>query len=346
MSFDFEPLDLNALAQETQVLGDDSGSAGKSKYLETFVRLPQEEGFVIVRFLPAKKGQKFFWTETRIHNLTNPSISDPVKRRRAYHCRNTRVPGTKKFTGDCIICKYYYKLWRDSDVARTEKEREELQAAARAIKPIERYYFNCVVRSEKDSVSGEIKKNVGPKIYSCGSQVYGKIIRAMTGDKTTGEQSLGDVSHPKNGRDFRIVKKIKASGNSVFPNYDLSKFEDVSPIGTADEFKTWMENLHDLEGMRIVKTSEELVKALKIHLGQIKEGGDDDDSLTEIIQGSKILSSNVKDTVAEKPAKQDPPRQEKSPKAAAKVESADNSMDDLANLVGQDDDFFKDLDSI
>ena len=350
MSFDFEPLDLNALTQETQILGDDSGGGGKSKYLETFVRLPQEEGYVIVRFLPAKKGQKFFWTETRIHNLTNPSISDPIKRRRAYHCRNTRVPGTKKFVGDCILCKYYYKLWRDSDVARTEKDREELQAAARAIKPIERYYFNCVVRSEKDLNSGELKKNVGPKIYSCGSQVYGKIIRAMTGDKTTGEPSLGDVSHPKTGRDFRIVKKIKASGNREYPNYDLSKFEEVSPIGTADEFKSWMESLHDLESMRIVKTADELVRALKIHLGQIKEG-DDDDSLTEIIQGSKVMSNNVKDTISEKPTKQESHRNETSKndsvaKPAAKIEVADSNMDDLADLVGQDDDFFKDLDSI
>lgn len=337
MSFDFEPLDLNALNQETQALGDDSGAAGKSKYLETYVRLPQEEGYVIVRFLPARKGQKFFWSETRIHNLTNPNISDPTKRRRAYHCRNTRIAGTKKYTGDCILCKYYYKLWRDSDAARTEKEREELQAEARAIKPIEKYYFNCVVRSEKDFSTGEIKKNVGPKIYSCGSQVYGRIIRGITGDKTSGEPSLGDVSHPKTGRDFRIVKKIKASGNRDFPNYDLSKFEDVSPIGTADEFKKWMENLHDLEAIRAVKTNEELTRALKIHLGQIKEN-DDDESLADIIQGSKTANSNVKDTVVEKPIKQEQKPQ--------KVTPVENNMDELADLVGSDDEFMKDLENI
>lgn len=339
MSFDFEPLDLNALAQETQMMGEDGQSSGRGKYLETYVRLPVEEGYVVVRFLPAKKGQKYFWTETRIHNLTNPSISDPSKRRRAYHCRNTKVPGTKKYNGDCIICKYYYKLWRDSDAARTEKEKEELQSQARAIKPIERYYFNCIVRSEKDLNSGEVKKNVGPKIYSCGSQVYVKIIRGITGDKTLGEPSLGDVSHPKTGRDFRIVKKIKASGNREYPNYELSKFEDASPVGSVEEFKSWMENLHNLESMRIVKSNEELTRALKVHLGQIKEG-DDDASLADIIQGSQVLNGNVKETVAEKPSKQ-----ESTSKPVQKVEST-NNMDDLADLVGDDNDFMKDLESI
>lgn len=342
MSFDFEPLDLNALAKETQIIGEDGQPTGNNKYFETFVRLPLEEGYVIVRFLPAKKGQKFFWTETRIHNLSNPSIADSSKNRRAYHCRNTRIPGTKKFSGDCIICKYYYKLWRDSDAARSEKERDELQAQARAIKPIERYYFNCVVRSEKDN-DGQVKKNVGPKIYSCGSQVYAKIIRGITGDKTLGEPSYGDVSHPKTGRDFRIVKKIRSSGGREYPNYELSKFEEVSVIGTTEEFKNWMESLHNLEAMRIVKSNEELTRALKVHLGQIKEG-DDDDSLAEIIQGSKVLNNNVKETVAEKPAKAAKQEQESTPKP--KVESINNNMDDLADLVGQDDDFMKDLESI
>ena len=334
MSFDYEPLDISAIAQESQLINDDSGSTGKSKYLETYVRLPQEEGFVLVRFLPGKKGQKFFWAETRTHSLTNPSIADPMFRRRTFHCRNTRIEGTKKYSGDCIICKYYQKLWRDSDAARSEKEKEELQSAARAIKPTERYYYNCIVRSEKDFNSGETKKNVGPKIYSCGVQVYGKIVRSITGDEKLGEPRLGDVTHPKTGRDFRIVKKIKASGTRDFPNYDLSKFEESSVVGTADEFRQWMDNLHDLQALRVIKSNEELTTALKVHLGQIREGGDDD-SLSEIVNNSKV-SSNVKDHVTERPAKQEVASK------PAKVEAIEGNMDDLADLVGNDD-FMKEL---
>ena len=100
------------------------------------------------------------------------------------------------------------------------------------------------------------------------------IVRAIVGDKDAGEEALGDVTNPKSGRDFKLVKKM----NGEYPNYDLSKFLDSSALGEPDEINTWLENLHDLQAIRVVKTEDELKHALKVHLGLVEEAAQSDDS--------------------------------------------------------------------
>ena len=129
--------------------------------------------------------------------------------------------------------------------------------------------------------NGDVKKNVGPKIYSCGKTVHAKIMRAIVGDDSAGEPALGDVTHPLTGRDFRVVKKVVKSGSQEYPNYDNSKFEEVSPAGSPTELQVWIDKLHDLQALRVIKPDDELRHALKVHLGMIKEGEAADDDLSE-----------------------------------------------------------------
>lgn len=298
------------------------GGGSSSDYLQKYVLLPEKNGYVMIRLLPGPKGKAPFCA-TRIHTLTNPSTG----KRTTYHCtRNQTENGT--WVGDCIICRYYQDLWRKSDNL-SGSEQERCQTQAREIKPVERYYFNCIVRSERNK-DGDVLTNVGPKIYACGKQVYSKILRACLGDEDAGVPGLGDVTHPTKGRDFRIVKKIVKSGSREYPSYDDSRFEDISQAGSAEEFASWLKNLHDLESLRSLKTQDELKHALRVHLGMVKEDSSVEDELAEFRNFS--VSPKVEQKVREDLIVSTPP--------AKPSQSMENI---LGEDILADDDFMKDL---
>lgn len=273
MSTEIQGLDLSQIASEYERVSSESNSKPNEDYLEKFVRLPEKSGHVTIRFMPIKKNEKFYCV-TRIHTLSNPN----TKRKKAYHCRRelTQTDRGPRWMGDCIICKYYSDLWQKSE-GLSGKAQEDMQNQARAIKPVERYYYNVIVRQQKNS-NGEVENNVGPKIYSCGKSQHAKITRAIVGDDIAGEPALGDITNPKNGRDFRVVKKIvKGGGGMEYPNYDDSKFEDPTPLGSKEEIVSWLENSHDLQALRQVKDPEELKHALRVHLGMVEEGETSDE---------------------------------------------------------------------
>jgi len=160
-------------------------AAGNTDFLENFVRMPEKDGFVTVRLLPPSKGKKFFCA-TRTHRINNRSL----------HCPRVLVNrnGQKRWEDEepkcpCVICKYYNELWKESE-KKDGKAAEELQNQARKIKPIERYYYNCIVRTQVNK-NGETEKNVGPKILSIGKTLHQRIVRAIVGDKANDEKPLG-----------------------------------------------------------------------------------------------------------------------------------------------------------
>ncbi len=199
-------LDLNELRQEQTRLE----STGGNNFLDNFARMPEGEGIVLVRILPPRKGQKLYCV-TRTHKLGQKNI----------HCPQTLVGG--KWQGFCPVCNYYKNLWKEAD-AKGGHEAEKIQAEARSIKPLERYYYNVIVRSQINKDTGETEKDVGPKILSVGKNLHARIIRAILGDPTLDEPELGDVSDPETGRDLKIIKRLRKSGTESYPNYDESKF--------------------------------------------------------------------------------------------------------------------------
>jgi len=249
-------INLNAIRQENQRL---SNTNQNTSFLDNFVMMPEGEGVITVRILPPRKGLDLPFQASRTHKLNNKN----------FHCL-CHLEANGKWVGNCPICNYYRSLWRDSDKVG-EEQANQLRAEARMIKPIERYYYNVIVRKQTDPKTGETKTNVGPKIYSCGKQVHSKIIRAMCGDPTTDEPELGDISDTLKGRDFKIIKKMTKSGNESFPNYTESKFGPESVLGTKDEIAEWLENLHDLEALRQTKTPDELFKEVRIFRGLEKD---------------------------------------------------------------------------
>jgi hypothetical protein len=260
---DFGVLDLEEMMGEgTRLAGSEEGGSGN--WLDMFVPMPEvkagQTGSVTLRILPPVKGGKLFQF-TRLHLINE----------RKYHCPKPLVNGKWDKATPCPICDYYNALWREIDKLedKGDKERaEELKREARSIKPIERYYYNAIVR-ELRSEKG-VEKNVGPRILSVGKILHKMIVRAIVGDEN--EKALGDVTNVKTGFDFVIRKELRGTGKDAFPNYDRSSFaRESSPLGTADEIAKWQANLHDLTKLRTLKGFDELETQLAIHRGLIPD---------------------------------------------------------------------------
>ena len=260
MSYDFEDVDMDSISNEVNRIGAEPKNA-LDFVANKYVQMPKKDGFVLMRILPPKKGQNLF-TVTRTHRLDGKS----------FHCpRELTVNqrGQSVWQGDCVVCQYYSSLWKKSeDKSLTDKQREALQEKARQIKPVERYYYNVIVRQHSENKE---MVNAGPLIYACGKTVHEKILKAMTGDPKIRLKSLGKVWHPTEGRDFLLTVKMVRSGNKEFPNYDQSTFEQPTILGDDTQIKGWLENLHDLQSLRVIKDADFLDRQLKIHLGIIKK---------------------------------------------------------------------------
>lgn len=260
-------LNIDELRNEVKRLENDGGG----DFLENFVKMPEGEGAVVVRLLPPAPAGMFdrdkssFYVATRIIRINNKTLHSP------------NVLVGNRWKGDCPITKYYNWLWRQVDKATSPDEAEKLKSTARSIKPIERYYYNAIVRTQYNSQTNREEHNVGPKILSVGKTLHKMILRAIIGDEGLGEEPLGDVSDATSGRDFKIIKTIKKSGSDEFPEYSQSKFLNASPLGDPDQVSEWMQNLHDLQALRVIKSNEEMKRELQVHLGVVEDNGDDFD---------------------------------------------------------------------
>lgn len=261
MSDAFETINIEQISTEDSRLSD---AGGQGSFLDQFVPMPQvkpgQVGSVVIRILPPKKGGSLF-VSTRVHTLNG----------RKLHCPRPLVNGKWDRNVDCPICDYYSALWRKADKledAGHKDEAEKLKNEARSIKPIDRYYYNAVVRTLQ--VGDDTQKNVGPRILSVGKTLHKMIVRAIVGDDH--EEGLGDITNIKAGFDFIIKKELRGTGDNAYPNYDQSKFaRDASPAGDPDEIAKWAENLHDLSKLRNVKDMEALMKELAIHRGLVPD---------------------------------------------------------------------------
>lgn len=235
-------LDISKLQEENERL---SGK-GSANFLDQLILMPQGNGTVKTRVLPPQNGSNELFVATRIHKMNGRNI----------HCARKLSNG--RWLGECSVCSYYSWLWKQADTLTADNRLDEAEAKkteARSIKPNERYYYAAVDRAAPDD---------GPKILSVGKKLHKKIITAICGDLQMDEPALGDVSNVSTGRDLKIIKEVAGDG---FPNYDRSRFDEPSALGSPDQVESWLENMPDLHSLRRVKTTEEMEKELRIHMG-------------------------------------------------------------------------------
>lgn len=302
----FEPLNLDEINKEADRLTKTSGTN------DVYVKMPEKDGFVVMRLLPKLKG-KDLYCSTRIHYINNKSL----------HCM--RVPVEGKWVidpekGECPACKKYNALWQEAKALPEGMEKSKITSKARSLKPVERYFWNVIVRSENNAKTGLVDKNVGPKILAIGKTVQTLILESIRGNELVGKEALGDVTDPFKGRDLKLVKKVVRGGNGEgYPNYDQSVFTDPSAAGSTEELKKWLQNINDLKECRKVGTKDEMDLEIRKFMNPSANMEDD-----EPVQSQAKVSSS---TASSKKSQ----NEEKSNKADIDPE--------LAGMV--DDDFLK-----
>lgn len=259
---EFGNLNLEEMAGEDTRLNT---KGGQNNFLDQFVPMPAvkpgQTGTVAIRVLPPVKGAKLF-QYNRVHSINGRKV----------HCPRPLINNTWDRNVPCPICDYYSSLWKQAD--KLEKagqvaEADALKDEARDIKPVERYYYNAIVRN-LTTEGGETQQNVGPRILSVGIILHKMIIRAIVGEEGDPDSKLGNITDLKNGYDF-IIRKEVTSGEG-FPKYERSSFaRNPSPAGTPEEIKKWAESLHDLSKLRNPKGVDEIEKELAIHRGLIQD---------------------------------------------------------------------------
>lgn len=204
---------------------------------------------VRIRLCPPKKGKKFCM-RTRTHRVGN----------KLFHCPKELDVQAGKWLGKCVFCDAYNAAWQQ---AQNNSSIPGLGGspgpAFQALKPVERYYFNIIVREEQER--GVLK-------WSCGRTLYTVITEGIVGNpKNPLIKPLGDVTDPKTGHDLFVKCNQVAAGGNMFPDYSASQFLPSTPLGTAKQVKEWMKNLHDLESLRVLHTEIEMKDYLAEHLG-------------------------------------------------------------------------------
>jgi hypothetical protein len=268
MSNEFGDFDLSKLDLE-----GGSKQESNNNMMDNYVKMPDKEGFLIVRLLPpmvAPDGSSrdpFCCTQLHYMGTYPSSKTYHCIRKRAKHPfqnKMTWVNSTQNPKDDCPICAEYTRLWKIINrLPEGDPEKDRLKAQARSYKGVPRYYWNCIVRSQINPKTNQKEENIGPKILSLPEQTHNLIITNIKGDPDAGIKALGNVTHPLTGRDFRIVKKIKKADGREFPNYELSRFEDPSPLGTEEQVAIWKANMHDLNALRVLLSPDELRSILE-----------------------------------------------------------------------------------
>lgn len=263
MSFD---LDLNALSEElTRITTDKKPGAVKKTgtMLDKFVKMTKGDGYVTVRLLPSLPGRSLPYCACRVHNLGTP------EKAKNFYCGKT-LEG-RRWVGDCFFCDYYNYLYKEADKYRAAGNAEladQFVAKAQFIKPQGKYYYNAVVRSSNPT-TGQSESD-GVLIYSCGIMIHNMILEAVLGNKQMDKEPKGNVFHPVNGRDFKIVKKMKPGGK--FPDYAGCEWKDPSPLQRDESLaKQWLENMNDVFSLRNVLSADDMKKQIRIFEGKEKD---------------------------------------------------------------------------
>jgi|TARA_Y100000310_G_scaffold235353_1_gene238390 hypothetical protein len=222
-------IDLEALRKKHEQLNNPQ-AGNNADFLQKFYQIP--EGTNSVRILPWKDEEREFYAETKIHRVPQPDGNN-----RNVHCR--------KLHGEaCPLCDMYYALWKTG--------RSEDEDLARKIKPRARYYMNIL-----DRESGDVR------ILSIGVILFKKIIGAML------DPDFGDITDPKSGHDFKIVKEM----DGPWPKYDQSQPRPKSSeLGTKQETAGIMESLHEIHGLVKLEEYEDVKKAAESLKGETVQG--------------------------------------------------------------------------
>lgn len=343
---EFGTLNLEEMVGEDSRLNNEGGSGSNNgAFLDQFVPMPEvkpgQTGSVSIRILPPVKGGKLF-QYNRTHKINGRSI----------HCPRPLVNGKYDRNVPCPICEYYSSLWKQIDKIEKQHgrdcpEAQPFKEEARELKPVERFYYNAVVRSMV--LDGKELKNVGPRILSVGKILHTMIIRAIVGNEGDPDSKLGNIADLKNGYDF-IIRKTVTLGSEGFPKYDSSGFaRNPSPAGSLEDISKWADSLHDLTKLRNPREASYLERELAIHRGLIPDESDNFDTDSFDAKWGKKANDEVENLVEQSTKVQvSVPEGVPTAKSAVKTKKAESSSKTVVaeDLSIEDEEFLKELEGM
>ena len=163
----------------------------------------------------------------------------------------------------------YSERDKANDAGNTELA-ELFAAKAKAIKYSDKYYYNVIVLDSGPTPTGQGPED-GPLIYSCGIMLHTPVLEAVLGNPKMNKKKKGNIFHPKEGRNFKLVKKMRPGGQ--FPDYSGCEWEDPSPLSEDESLiKKWLDARHDIYSLCKVATVEDMKRQLRVFEGKETDG--------------------------------------------------------------------------
>ena len=192
-----------------QVKKDESPATEKKSYVDERLWKPQVDkagnGYAVIRFLPAPKGEELPWVRVWNHAFQGPTGQ--------WFIENSLTTLNQKDP----VSEYNTQLWNSG----VESDKEIARKQKRKLK----YYSNIYVVSDPSNPENEGKVF----LYSYGKKIFDKLMEAM--------QPAFEDETPINpfdlweGANFKLkIRKVDG-----YWNYDKSEFESASALKSSDD---------------------------------------------------------------------------------------------------------------
>jgi len=198
---------LDKLLQQVQK--DESPSTEKKSYVDERLWKPQVDkagnGYAVIRFLPAPKGEELPWIRIWNHAFQGPTGQ--------WFIENSLTTLNQKDP----VSEYNSQLWNsgvESDKEIARKQKRKLQ-----------YYSNVYI--VQDSTNPENEGKV--MLYRYGKKIFDKLMETMQ-PAFEDEKAINPFDLWE-GANFKLkIRKVDG-----YWNYDKSEFDSVTPLKSTDE---------------------------------------------------------------------------------------------------------------
>jgi hypothetical protein len=239
---------LDKMKKAAEQLNESSNNSGKDDRIWKLQRDASDNGFAIIRFLPAKEGAELPWVRYWDHGFKGPSGQWYIEK------SLTSIGQTDP------VGEYNSKLWntgRDEDKAQAREQKRRLH-----------YVANVYIVSDPANPDNEGKV----MLYQFGKKIFDKIMDAISPSEA--EMAIDpdlkevDVFDFWEGANF----KIKARRVDGWVNYDKSEFAAPSALlgGDDEELEKIYDQMYDLSEFTDpanYKSYDELKNRLDLVLG-------------------------------------------------------------------------------
>lgn len=235
----------------------ESGKKGQYSDKDGFWKVTTDKdgnGSAVIRFLPEPTGEDFCWAHYWSHAFQGPTGKWYINK-----SRTTLGKGERDPVGEMNRRLYSTGLESDKDIVSKGKNQTKRK---------EHYVFNILVIKDdaNPAAEGQVFK------FRTGSKIFEKIMHAMK--PPLPHKAAFEPFSYNSGANFHIYQRQKDG----FPNYDLSEWDQCSPLFGGDKAKqdvvqSKLHSLKEYTDPAQYKSYDELAKELHEVMGDFVGSG-------------------------------------------------------------------------